>query len=377
MGVPHTGGPFFVDFSGSGTPAATRDPGPGTRCNRARVVVNPGFLPGSAAGAAIAAFALSALMVAVLMRVAARLPHDRPGIRSLHDVPVPRVGGLAIWAGFLPVALILPDPVASGRVWLVAWLAVVGVSLADDWRGVHPVVRLVIQTLAAAAVAGTLLRGDAAVLSTPELVAAVAAATLAIVWSANLFNFMDGSDGLAAAMAVCGFAAYGVAARRAGVAEQTYVALAAASLPFLAMNLPPARTFMGDVGAVPLGFLAAYFGFAGCRAGDWPAWFPLLVFLPFVADASLTLAQRLLRGERAWMAHKSHYYQRLHQLGAGHRGTLLVYFGLMAGTGATALAALAFGPAYGWGALAAWVAAITAFFARIDYHWARRKPASS
>jgi UDP-N-acetylmuramyl pentapeptide phosphotransferase/UDP-N-acetylglucosamine-1-phosphate transferase len=239
------------------------------------------------------------------------------------------------------------------------------------------VVRLVIQTVAAAAVAMAILRGDAAALSAVALVAAVAAATLAIVWSANLFNFMDGSDGLAAAMAVCGFAAYGVAARWAGAPEQAYVALAAAALPFLAMNLPPARTFMGDVGAVPLGFLAAYFGLAGCRADLWPAWFPLLIFLPFVADASLTLAQRLLRGERAWIAHKAHYYQRLHQLGAGHRGTLLAYFGLMAGTWLTALATLAIGPAYGWGALAAWIAAITALFARIDYHWARRKPASS
>ena len=99
---------------------------------------------------------------------------------------------------------------------------------------------------------------------------------------------MDGSDGLAATMGVCGFAAYGgrrAAGRRPGDAPTS--ALAAATLPFLAVNLPPARMFMGDVGAVPLGFLAAAFGLAGWRAGTWPAWFPLLVFLPFIADASV------------------------------------------------------------------------------------------
>ena len=68
----------------------------------------------------------------------------------------------------------------------------------------------------------------------------------------------------------------------AGAPAQAYAALAAATVPFLAVNLPPARAFMGDVGAVPLGFLAAAFGIAGWRAGVWPAWFPLLVFLPFV-----------------------------------------------------------------------------------------------
>ncbi len=333
--------------------------------------------PVSPLAAALIAVALSAAVVTLLMRRAAHLPYDRPEARSLHDVPVPRVGGLATWAGFLPIALLAPSPAPGGRLWLVAWLAVVGVSLADDWRGVHPAVRLLVQALAAAAVASAIVRAGDASVSTGAFLSGAAAATGVIVWSANLFNFMDGSDGLAAAMAVCGFGSLGVAAELAGAPAHVYIAIAAASLPFLAVNLPPARMFMGDVGAVPLGFLAAGFGLAGCRAGVWPAWFPLLVFLPFVADATLTLAHRLVRGERAWVAHKSHYYQRLHQLGAGHRGTLLVYVGLMAGTALTALATLAIQPSRGWGALLAWIAVIAAFFARIDYHWLRRKPAPS
>ena len=98
--------------------------------------------------------------------------------------------------------------------------------------------------------------------------------TLVIVWSANLFNFMDGSDGLAAATAMSGFGAYGFAAWQAREPAEVYVALAVAVVPFLAVNLPPARAFMGDVGAVPLGFLAATFGLAGCRNGTWPRGFP-------------------------------------------------------------------------------------------------------
>ena len=81
---------------------------------------------------------LSALVLAVLERGRGRLPHDHPTGRSLHERPVTRVGGLAIWAGFVPAALLAPDPVADGSVWLVAWLAVTAVSLADDWRGVPP-----------------------------------------------------------------------------------------------------------------------------------------------------------------------------------------------------------------------------------------------
>ena len=106
---------------------------------------------------------------------------------------------------------------------------------------------------------------------------------------------MDGNDGLAASMAVLGFAAYGVGAVVRGRAATAYFALAAATLPFFAVNCPPARMFMGDVGAVPLGFLAAAFGIGGVVAGgSWPAWFPALVFLPFIADATITLARRAL-----------------------------------------------------------------------------------
>jgi UDP-N-acetylmuramyl pentapeptide phosphotransferase/UDP-N-acetylglucosamine-1-phosphate transferase len=314
------------------------------------------------------AVALAAVALGLLELGRGHMPQDHPTGRSLHARPVSRVGGLAIWTGFLPAALLGEVAGASGWAWIPAWLAVTAISTADDWRTVRPALRLGVHALAALAVAAALLPHDAAA-ATPTRLVALGAATLAIMWSANLYNFMDGNDGLAAAMAIGGFGAYGTAAALAGAPAATELALAAAALPFLVVNLPPARTFLGDGGSVPLGFLAAVFGLAGMRAETWPGWFPLLVFLPFVADATVTLIRRLIHHENVFEAHKTHYYQRLHRMGAGHAGTLLFYVVLIAGTSASALFTLMTDAAAGWWVLGAWAAAIGVLFAGIDYHW--------
>jgi UDP-N-acetylmuramyl pentapeptide phosphotransferase/UDP-N-acetylglucosamine-1-phosphate transferase len=316
---------------------------------------------------------VAALAQALLFRAGPRLPHDYPNPRSLHRKPVPRVGGIAIWAGVLPIALVAPDSFASRWVWLTAWLAVAAVSLADDWRGVRPGIRLSVQAAAAAAVTAVVLGPDRVQDVRPVDVLAHAIAIVAIMWGANLYNFMDGSDGLAAVMTICGFGAYAVAATMTGSAPELFLALAAATLPFLVVNLPPARTFMGDVGSVPLGFLAAALGLAGIVGGAWPGWFPLLVFLPFIADATSTLVGRLARRERVFEAHRMHFYQRLHRMGAGHRGTLQFYAVLIVATAASAVFTLARAPAAGWAVLAGWSVAIGLVFAGIDYHWRKRR----
>ena len=341
-----------------------------------------GFTPGmtilpalSPMTATILATIISALVVGILLRAGPGLPHAAPNARSLHDRPTPRVGGLAIWAGFVPLAVVSPSPVPGGLAsWMVPFAAIALVSLWDDWRGVPALARLVVHVAAALAVvlAITAPGGDPG----PADGALVGALALAIVWSANLFNFMDGSDGLVATASLCGFAACGAATAQAGAAPGALFALAGAILPFLAVNVPPARMFMGDVGSVPLGFLAGAFGIAGVWLGRWPAWFPLLVFLPLIADATVTLVRRLLRGERVSEAHRSHYYQRLNRLGAGHRGTLALYGALSVAAGATALAALALVPGYGWAALLTWIVLLAAIFAGIDYHWSRFTRAS-
>jgi UDP-N-acetylmuramyl pentapeptide phosphotransferase/UDP-N-acetylglucosamine-1-phosphate transferase len=317
---------------------------------------------------------LSAGALGLLEYGRGRLPQAFPTDRSLHSRPVSRVGGLAIWAGFVPVALMAPVQVAGGPVWLVAWAAVTGISLADDWRGVHPVARLIVHALASLTLAAALLHDEIATRGLPTFVLATALTALAIVWSSNLFNFMDGNDGIAAVMAICGFGAYGAAALRAGAPCGPYFALAAATVPFLAVNLPPARTFLGDGGSIGLGFLAAVFGISGVRAGTWPAWFPLLVFLPFIADATVTVTRRVASREQLFEAHKTHYYQRLHRMGAGHGGTLLLYGILMFGTTASALFTLAIRPAAGWQVLAAWAGTVGVLFAGIDHQWRKRSP---
>ena len=174
-------------------------------------------------------------------------------------------------------------------------------------------------------------------------------------------------------MALIGFGAYAVAGSLAGAPDAPiFWALVAAIAPCLVMNFPPAKLFIGDVGAVPLGFVAATFGISGWSGGLWPVWFPLLVFLPFVADASVTLVLRLLSGATIWEAHREHFYQKLVQLGLGHRGTLVLYGSLMTGTALSALFALLRAPSSGPTLLALWSAAMATVFVATGHYWRTR-----
>jgi UDP-N-acetylmuramyl pentapeptide phosphotransferase/UDP-N-acetylglucosamine-1-phosphate transferase len=254
--------------------------------------------------------------------------------------------------------------------WVPAWAVLLLVSLRDDVRGLAIPVRLGAHAACALWFAWWIVpAGNAG----PAIqLAQVLAAGLIVAWSLNLYNFMDGNDGLAALMAIVGFAAYGIAGAASPTSSLVAFAVAFAALPFFFVNRPPARMFMGDVGAVPLGFLAATLGLAGVLRDLWGAWFPVLVFLPFVADATLTLLRRAGRRERWWEGHRSHYYQRLHQLGAGHAGTLAVYAALILGTSVTAVACARLAPEWGWRVLLVWCVVLVLPFGAIDYHWARK-----
>ncbi|HZQ60753.1 MAG TPA: glycosyl transferase [Casimicrobiaceae bacterium] len=276
------------------------------------------------------------------------------------------MGGLVLWSGFAPVAAWWTGLPGGVFTW-IGWCLLLVVSLADDYRHLPAALRLLVHAVAALIAAW----GVAHAAQAPDAIG-LGLIALAIAWSANAFNFMDGSDGLAAIMTITGFTAYAMAA---GTHDHgaTYAALAAATVPFALVNAPPARMFLGDGGAVPIGYLAATCGIAGALDGVWPVWFPLLVFLPFWADATVTLARRLWRRERVWQAHREHYYQRLHQLGGGHRGTLAAYAALMIGTATTALVLLAFAAQWGGPAVLAWCAVLAVIYSRIDYHWDRRE----
>jgi len=333
---------------------------------------------GTAIAAIGVAFGVSASAVVLLAHLTARLPQDAPNQRSMHTRAVPRAGGYAIWAGFLPAALWLQPAFPGGlAAWFLPWLLIASISALDDIRGIAVGIRLTAHVAAALWIAiglfGPPMANGAGWASAAMVIGSCA---LAIAWASNLYNFMDGSDGLCATMTMVGFAAYGVAALPAGDTAAAYFALAAATLPFLVVNRPRATMFLGDVGSVPLGFLAAGFGIAGSLSGLWPPWFPVLVFLPFIADATATLVRRILRGDRLWAAHRDHYYQRLNRLGAGHSGTLSLYAALMTGTCAAALWCLFAAP--GFGLIALGLACVVCFivFAAIDYHWRKGLPDS-
>jgi len=294
----------------------------------------------------------------------ARLALDHPGRRSLHHVPIPRVGGIGVLAG-VAIAFTAAGADTVSRL-LPGLLLVAAVSLADDLRGMRVGVRFAVHLAAA----GTLAAG--AVYSAFGL-GATLLVMLAAAWMINLYNFMDGSDGLAGGMALFGFSFYGLAAWLAGGDAFALLnfGIAAAAAAFLFFNFHPARVFLGDVGSVPLGFLAAATGLIGWERQFWPWWFPLLVFSPFIVDSSVTLVRRLLRRERVWQGHLDHYYQRLIRMGWGHRNTALAEYALMFVCGITALAALSAGHTGQIVVLAAFVLAYVTLARAVDRAWSR------
>ncbi|MDR0588135.1 MAG: hypothetical protein LBG61_04070 [Burkholderiales bacterium] len=333
---------------------------------------------------------MSALSVALLWLFRNKLPHDTPNHRTLHQEPIPSVGGLSVWSGLLfGVAAILAVYGRESELFRYHWAALlvgvlllVAVSLRDDFKHVSPLYRLVFQCVAAILVTAcwsvteTSLQPSMfdvyGLFSAPRFTV-LCAIVFFVMWMANLFNFMDGADGLAATMVTIGFSTLAIAARHMGLSWWWLPALTVvAILPFALLNLPPAKMFLGDVGAIPTGFLAAGLGGLGIVEDAWSLWFVILTFLPFIMDASVTLARRLLKCERVWEAHNNHYFQRLIRLGLGHRGVLLMFATLMVGCAGSALFCLYSGLSL-FLALLLWTLIHAAFFVAVDVAWHRRK----
>ena len=311
----------------------------------------------------IAASVTFALIAVILSSSLSKKLQDIPNQRSLHTSPIPRIGGVGLMAGLLSGWALMFTAVAW---WLLLPMVVLFVvSLLDDMHGLAVQKRLLAQFAAAA-----ILAGGSGLLASQGIVIALVVLLLT-VWMTNLYNFMDGSDGLAGGMALFGFGAYGIAAFIAhnealAVLDLT---ISAAALGFLFFNFSPAKVFMGDAGSIPLGFLAAAMGLWGWQQGCWTVWFPLLVFSPFIADASVTLMKRTLRGAKITDAHREHYYQHAVQLGWGHRKVALAEYALMLGSGMSALFTL--GQKFPWGILLAWLGIYSVLMLLIDAAWKR------
>lgn len=257
---------------------------------------------------------------------------DIPNERSLHSVPTPRGGGLAIAVSFFAALALLmwQKLIPSNLAWaliggggLVAW-----VGWCDDRR--HVAIQWRLLAHATAAVWALFWLGGIRIFAASDMPAALtwldgAVAAFAIVWLTNLYNFMDGSDGLASAQALCAAGAAGFFLYLSGALGLSLAAftLAAASAGFLIWNWPPARIFMGDVGSGMLGFSFAVLALGAEKSGTLPLVIWPLLLAVFILDTSYTLAARILQGEQWYAAHRTHTYQRLIQARYSHRQVLI------------------------------------------------------
>lgn len=311
----------------------------------------------------IAALATMLITVILLFSNAGKKIQDVPNERSLHEVPVPRIGGVGLMAGMLSGWALMLMSLAW---WVVLPLLLLFVvSLLDDMRGLPVRVRLLAHIVAAVVlVIGSGIASQHAILALVVV--------LGVVWMTNLYNFMDGSDGLAGGMTLFGFTMYGLAALMHGDQIQAMLnfSIGAAALGFLYYNFHPAKVFMGDAGSIPLGFLSAAMGLWGWQQGHWPAWFPLLVFSPFVMDATVTLLKRTVRGAKITEAHREHYYQRLVQIGWGHRNVALFAYALMFAAGVSAILGMRqSGSTVPWLLFLAWGAIYALLMLILDSRW--------
>ena len=253
---------------------------------------------------------------------------DEPNHRSSHTNPTPRGGGLAL----VPVLALAWVVIAILGMAPLATLAVVAVALAlaalcwrDDRSGLPVLQRFGAQIVAILIGlffvhgAGHVFQG----LVPPVLDYALTA--LVWLWFVNLFNFMDGIDGITGGQtAAIGFGAALVAFLSADPnsgALPLGLSLGAVALGFLAWNWAPAKLFLGDVGSIPLGYLAGWLLLGMAGEGRWaPA---LILPLYYLVDATVTLLYRAVRFERIWRAHREHFYQRAVQAGLGHGAVVL------------------------------------------------------
>jgi UDP-N-acetylmuramyl pentapeptide phosphotransferase/UDP-N-acetylglucosamine-1-phosphate transferase len=269
-------------------------------------------------GALVAALLISLGLTTLLRPWLARHAVAAPNARSSHREPIPQGGGIGVVVATLAVAwgaLALVPRVAPGEIeQLLAATAAAGVlaviGAIDDVRPLAAVARLPMQCLAVAVVIAVV---PAEWELLPYLPRSIERALLLVggVWFVNLVNFMDGIDWMTVAETVPIAGAIALVGVGGGVAPLPAImaaALAGAMLGFAPANKPKAKLFLGDVGSLPIGLLLGWLLLQLAGRGHLAA--ALILPLYYLADATLTLARRLVRGERVWQAHRTHFYQR-------------------------------------------------------------------
>lgn len=264
---------------------------------------------------AAAAGLLSAAIIWAIRPLLMRVALAKPNPRSSHRNPTPQGAGIAVVAATLVMATVIigvagPAEMKIPIAAFSATLFLVAVGFADDVHSIPVVPRLLLQGVAVAVI----------VLFAPEQLQIVPSCPLwlergllllAGLWFLNLVNFMDGLDLMTAAeiIPITGaLVVLGWLGELPASTTLTAAALCGAMFGFAPFNRPVARIFLGDVGSLPIGLLVGW-----CLLQlTWHHQFAAALLLPlyYLADATLTLFQRMTRGERFWVAHRTHFYQR-------------------------------------------------------------------
>lgn len=262
---------------------------------------------------------------------------DIPNSRSNHKTPTPRGGGIAIadatLVSWIAISLFAPE---FWRIWplMLGAVFIALVSFMDDIKPLSVRKRLLAQFAAACAAAFTLTAYN---LDYPDLprnlsMLLTAAIILGFIWFMNIYNFMDGIDGISAVETFCiGLGVFLVSQKTGWNPQNGWLGLsiAAAALGFGLFNWHPAKIFMGDVGSVFLGCLLFYLLADMAISGYAVA--AVILPLYYLTDSGITLFMRVLRKERFWEAHSQHFYQKAVRLGFGHSKVSLCVLGVNIG----------------------------------------------
>ena len=257
----------------------------------------------------IAMTLLVSLGLWVFVRIA---PHwglvDQPNSRSLHTKPTVVSGGIAPML-VLASALSVTMNFSGAKAFALMTFALTAIGMLDDLRGLPSGLRFLCYLVAGLTLCW--LQVPAGSVS----VVVLAMGGVAVAWCINLVNFMDGADGLVSTQAICVAVGMGLIAAF-GAFPNLQLAWLSAMLcacwaPLLWFNWPPARIFMGDAGAIPLGFVLALMGLMAFMTDPSVGFAWLILMMPFLVDTGLTLCIRVFAGKPPHVAHRDHAYQRL------------------------------------------------------------------
>lgn len=289
---------------------------------------------------AIIAFLLAAAIVFVITPTVGSIARmvgamDEPDPRKIHDDPVPRLGGIAIFFGFIIPALMFLELSQQMKGVLIGASVITMFGAVDDLRGTSPLVKFSGQFAAAAILVAYGVRID--YFSLPyfgvielDLWLAVPLTVLWVVTLINIFNFIDGMDGLAAGVCTIAAVTFSIIALSLGRPGAAILAaiLAGTTLGFLRHNFFPASIFMGDSGSMLLGFVLATITVHGVlkSVAAVTLVIPLLIMGVPMFDLSLTILRRVKNRQSIFQPDRGHLHHRLFNIGFSQRKAVLVLY---------------------------------------------------